>query len=73
VFSVIRRNYVRVSHFCFNSAARPRLNFVVERNLNVHCDLPKGEIWTYFVLWMSGVLYSVHNDYFSDISECSHA
>ncbi|KAJ4427997.1 hypothetical protein ANN_24010 [Periplaneta americana] len=29
----------------------------------MYCDLPKLEIWTYFVIWVSGVVYSLYNVY----------
>ncbi|KDR12454.1 protein-cysteine N-palmitoyltransferase Rasp isoform X2 [Zootermopsis nevadensis] len=33
----------------------------------MYCNLPKVEVWAYFVLWIFGILYSMYNVYLSGI------
>jgi hypothetical protein len=35
----------------------------------MYCDLPKAEVWSYFVLWIFGVLYSLYHVYVSGSCE----
>jgi hypothetical protein len=53
----------------FKSATRAETGVSVCRLLDMHCDLPKIEVWTYFLLWISGVLYSLYHVYLSGICE----
>lgn len=52
-----------------NSTVRAEIGFAVSGRLDMYCDLPKAEVWTYFLLWIFGVLYSLYHVYLSGICE----
>ncbi|XP_023708120.1 protein-cysteine N-palmitoyltransferase Rasp isoform X3 [Cryptotermes secundus] len=54
--------------YCISFATvQSEISLAVCRKLSMYCDLPKVEVWLYFVLWISGVLYSMYNVYLSGI------
>ncbi|XP_023708119.1 protein-cysteine N-palmitoyltransferase Rasp isoform X2 [Cryptotermes secundus] len=59
--------------YCISFATvQSEISLAVCRKLSMYCDLPKVEVWLYFVLWISGVLYSMYNVYLSDFDGSIH-